>query len=106
MTRYRFKSCQPDRRSGAVSGNGSRPFFVLVRPLLGKPCGQHAHGVLRLSLGLVIDAAEVISAYGEIQVATSTDAYFNSDSVAIRATWRVGHVVPCANRIGKFTIGD
>lgn len=58
------------------------------------------------SSGLVIDSAEVISAYGEIQVATSTDAYFNSDSIAIRATWRVGHVVPRANRIGKFTIGE
>ncbi|WP_439029004.1 phage major capsid protein [Gordonia terrae] len=58
------------------------------------------------SSGLIVDSAEVISAYGEIQVATSTDAYFSSDSIAVRATWRVGHTVPRANRIGKFTIGE
>ncbi|MGW0038410.1 phage major capsid protein [Gordonia sp. NPDC003376] len=58
------------------------------------------------SSGLVVDAAEVISAYGEIMLGTSDQAYFSSDSIAVRATWRVGHVVPRANRIGKFTIGE
>ncbi|QKT06067.1 phage major capsid protein [Gordonia sp. X0973] len=61
---------------------------------------------MTVSTGLVIDPTEVISAYGDINLATSTDAYFNSDSIAIRATWRLGHVVPRANRLGTFTIEE
>lgn len=56
--------------------------------------------------GVVIDQNEVSAAYGDIQTAVSTDAYFTSDSVAVRATWRVGHVVPRPNRIGTFTVAE
>ncbi|BDT88661.1 phage major capsid protein [Nocardia cyriacigeorgica] len=55
--------------------------------------------------GLVVDKTAVISAVGQVLVATSTDAYFASDSVGLRATWRFGHVVPRPNRLGKFTVG-
>jgi hypothetical protein len=32
------------------------------------------------------------------------DQYFSSDSVALRATWRIGHAVVRPTRIGTFTI--
>ncbi|PPJ18430.1 phage major capsid protein [Nocardia nova] len=56
--------------------------------------------------GVLLDRTAIISAYGTIQVATSADAYFTSDSVGVRATWRIGHVVPRANRLGTFTVDD
>ena len=54
--------------------------------------------------GLVIDRNAIISAVGAVNIATSSDVYFDSDSVGLRATWRVGHAVVRPNRIGKFTV--
>lgn len=56
--------------------------------------------------GLVIDQSAVISATGQVNVATSQDLYFDSDSIALRCTWRIGHTVPRPERIAKFTIGE
>ncbi|OYO07888.1 phage major capsid protein [Enemella evansiae] len=54
--------------------------------------------------GLVIDKAAVISAVGQIQVATSQDVYFNSDSIGLRCTFRFGQNVVRPERLGKFTV--
>ncbi|WP_158423535.1 phage major capsid protein [Mycobacterium sp. EPa45] len=54
--------------------------------------------------GLIIDKRAVVSAAGPIRVATSEHEYFSSDSVLLRATWRLGHVVSRPNRIGTFAI--
>ncbi|WP_298442827.1 phage major capsid protein [Gordonia sp. (in: high G+C Gram-positive bacteria)] len=54
--------------------------------------------------GLVIDKTAVVSAVGPVAVATSDQAYFNSDSVAVRCTWRFGANVVKPNRIAKFTV--
>ncbi|MEV0851479.1 phage major capsid protein [Nocardia fluminea] len=62
--------------------------------------------VMPASTGLVVDKTAVISAAGSILIATSTDAYFGSDSIGLRATWRIGHTVPRPDRLGKFTIGE
>ncbi|MBY4570380.1 major capsid protein [Gordonia sihwensis] len=56
--------------------------------------------------GLVIDSTAVVSAVGPVEIATSEEQYFSSDSVAVRATWRTGHTVPRTNRLGKFTVAD
>lgn len=56
--------------------------------------------------GVVIDRAAVVSATGTVSIATSSDLYFDSDSIAIRATWRIGHAVVRPERIGKFTIAQ
>lgn len=56
--------------------------------------------------GLVIDKTAVVSAVGDVQVATSEHAFFSADSVAVRCTWRFGANVVKANRIGKFTVAD
>lgn len=54
--------------------------------------------------GLVIDRGAIVSAVGPVRVATNDGVYFNSDSVALRATWRIGHNIVRPNRIGKFTV--
>jgi HK97 family phage major capsid protein len=54
--------------------------------------------------GLVIDRNAIVSAVGQVNIATSSDVYFDSDSVGLRATWRVGHAVVRPNRCGKFTV--
>lgn len=59
---------------------------------------------LATNTGLVIDKAAIVSAVGPVRVDTDESVYFNSDSVALRATWRTGHNVVKADRIGKFTV--
>ena len=54
--------------------------------------------------GVLIDKSAVISAVSPLEIATSTDQYFASDSVAVRATMRTGHTIPRPNRIGTFRI--
>lgn len=54
--------------------------------------------------GLVLDQRAIVSATGSVKVDTSRDAYFTSQSVALRASWRIGHTVPRPGRVGKFTV--
>ena len=54
--------------------------------------------------GLVIDKSAIVSAVGEVMVAQSEHAYFDSDSIALRCTWRFGANVVRPDRIGKFTV--
>jgi HK97 family phage major capsid protein len=54
--------------------------------------------------GLVLDSTAVVSAVGPVMVATSEHAFFDSDTIAVRCTWRFGQNVVRPNRIGKFTV--
>jgi HK97 family phage major capsid protein len=54
--------------------------------------------------GLVLDRSAVVSAVGDVKIATSEHQFFSSDSVALRATWRIGWNVVRPERIGKFDI--
>jgi HK97 family phage major capsid protein len=54
--------------------------------------------------GLVIDRTAVVSAVGQVQVATSEHAFFSSDTIAVRCIWRFGANIVKPNRIGKFTV--
>jgi len=56
------------------------------------------------STGLLIDRTAIISAVSQVEIATSADLFFGSDSIAVRATMRTGHVVPRPARIGKFVM--
>lgn len=61
--------------------------------------------VAMLSLtGLVIDRNAIVSAVGPVQVATSQDAYFSTDDVGLRATWRIGQNIVRPDRVGTFTV--
>ena len=55
--------------------------------------------------GVVVDQRAVVSAAGQVKVATFEHQYFSSDSVLLRATWRFGHIVVRPNRLGVFTVG-
>lgn len=54
--------------------------------------------------GFVVDHTAIVSAVGDVRVANSEHEYFSSDSVALRATWRIGHAVVRPERVGKFTV--
>lgn len=55
-------------------------------------------------VAVVVDRFAIVSAAGPVVIATSTDQFFSSDSVAVRATMRVGSTAVRPERIGKFTI--
>lgn len=54
--------------------------------------------------GLLVDKTAVISAVSQLEIATDTGHYFSSDSIAVRATMRTGHVLPRPNRLGVFYV--
>lgn len=54
--------------------------------------------------GLMIDRTAVVSAVGDVMVAQSEHAYFTSDSIGLRCTWRFGANLVHPERIGKFTV--
>jgi len=54
--------------------------------------------------GLIVDRRAVVSAVGRVNVSVSTDRYFESDSVALRCTWRIGSALVRPERIGLFAI--
>lgn len=56
------------------------------------------------SNGLVIDKSAVVSAVGDVQVATSSDVYFASDSVGLRCTFRFGATIVRPDRVASFTV--
>ena len=53
---------------------------------------------------LVIDSTTLIAAVGDIQVDTSEDYYFSSDSIARRITWRLGWNLVHPDRVAKITV--
>jgi len=54
--------------------------------------------------GMVVDRSAIVSAVGPVTVATSEHVYFNTDGIALRATWRFGANVVHPDRIGSFTV--
>ena len=56
--------------------------------------------------GIVVDRFAIVSAVGPVVIATSTDQYFSSDSVAVRATFRLGTTAVRPERLGVFTVSD
>ena len=54
--------------------------------------------------GIMVDRTAVVSAVGDVQVAQSEHAFFGSDSIALRCTWRFGANVVRPSRVGTFTV--
>lgn len=54
---------------------------------------------------IVADKAAIIAAQSPIRVARSEDAYFSSDVVAVRVTWRLGWKVMRPARLAYLTTG-
>jgi HK97 family phage major capsid protein len=83
-------------------------------PLLGSPAEQTERRVFGLDVivssaatkgSLLITSKESIyAAIGQLMIDTSEDAYFTRDSVAIRATWRIGWDVIDPAHLGTVTM--
>ncbi len=56
--------------------------------------------------GVVLDARAIVSAVGDVLVSTSQDVYFNSDSIGLRSTWRIGQALVRPDRVATFTVAD
>jgi len=52
----------------------------------------------------LIDSSAIVSAAGEVQVATSEHAYFGSDSIALRVTFRFGQNLVRPERVVKLSL--
>jgi HK97 family phage major capsid protein len=52
--------------------------------------------------GLLIDRNAVVAAVGPVQVSVSEHQYFSSDSIGLRATWRIGWNIVRPSWVGKF----
>lgn len=90
-----------DRRNDSLLGAGSldaEPRLlglpILVSPQM--PVGQ----------GLVVDSRAIVSAWSDIEAATSEHGAFSSDSILYRLTLRVGHNLLHPERIGKFEVAS
>jgi HK97 family phage major capsid protein len=55
---------------------------------------------------LVVDSTAIVSAVGPVMVAQSEHAYFASDSIALRCTWRFGANLVHPDRIARLEVGD
>jgi len=53
---------------------------------------------------LVVDKSAVIGAQSPVRLARSDDAYFSSDSIGVRVTWRLGWKVMHKSRVAKILI--
>ena len=71
--------------------------MVLGVPILVTPA-------LSSNNGLILDSTAVVSAVGDVQVAVSDQVYFDSDSIAVRCTFRFGQNVVKPARVAKFTV--
>ena len=54
--------------------------------------------------GVVVDRTAVVSAVGEVSIATSEHAAFAADSTLLRATWRIGWNTVRPDRVGSFDL--
>lgn len=53
---------------------------------------------------LILDKSAVVSAVGQVMVATSADLLFDEDNIAVRATWRFGQAVVHPDRLAVVTV--
>lgn len=84
-------------------------------PLVGSPaamtdrtlygCPVHVSPDVTEGTLLLVDSAALITVYSEVEVAVSEDAFFSSDSIARRVTWRIGWGMPEPSRLAKITFG-
>lgn len=55
--------------------------------------------------GIVLDRNQIPTAVGPVKITQSDHAAFASDSVVLRATWRIGFgAIPRPERLGRFTV--
>lgn len=72
------------------------------RTLFGLPV--HVTASIAEGHALVVDSREIVAAVGGIELTSSSEAAFTSDSMLHRITWRIGWAVVHPDRLAKLTI--
>lgn len=85
-------------------------------PLIGSPaemtsrrlygCPVHVSPDVDADTMLIIDSKALITVASDIAVTVSGDAYFTSDTIARRITWRIGWGMPEPKRLAKITFTE
>lgn len=73
-----------------------------VKMLLGTPVIVNAQ--MPTGTGLIVDRNDIAVATGNLQTAVSEDAYFGSDAIGLRVTWRFGASVIHPDRHATFSV--
>lgn len=95
----KFKSATGSAQNLLGAGRTATERLLLDVPVL-------VSGAVPAGQGLVIDQSAIASAVGDVIVAQSEHAFFSSDSIALRCTWRFGANLVRPNRVGMFTVTD
>lgn len=53
---------------------------------------------------IILDRTAIVSAVGDVQIATSDQRYFETDSIGVRATWRFGANLVRPERVVNLTV--
>lgn len=75
-----------------------------ARQLLGLPVIVNRH--LTAGTVLAVDESAILSAVGPVEASTSSERYFELDSIGLRVSFRFGFGVLHPDRLGKFTATD
>lgn len=88
-----------DTSAESLLGVGSRD---ATNMLLGLPV--LVNKAVPAGTGFIVDPLDIVSAYGDVESATSTEAYFSNDQIGLRATFRFGAKVIHPNRHAVFSV--
>ena len=93
----KFKVAEGSAQTLLGAGAGDATMSLLGLPILVSPAMTGNNGI-------ILDKSAVVSAVGDVKVATSNEAYFSSDSVGVRATFRFGQNVVHPDRVAVFSV--
>src|SRR5699024_84741 len=94
----KFKTAHDANTTLLGSGTSQPQRLLLDLPVTVRPA-------LEEHTEVVVDNTAIVSADGPVSLAVDESVYFTSDSVATRATFRIGWNVVRPDRIGTFTVG-
>lgn len=95
----KFKDGDTSNRSLIGAGTDA-----VIRSLLGVPV-LVSNSMPNLGM-LVLDQSAILSVYGDVRLAVSSEAYFKSDSIGLRATFRFGAKIADTGRVVKLTVAN
>ena len=93
----KFKTATGSAQSLLGAGTNDADRMLLDLPVI-------VTNALASGTGLVLDRTAIVSAVGDVMLARSEHAYFSSDSIALRCTWRFGANLVHPDRVAKFTV--
>lgn len=95
----KFKAATGSNQSLLGAGTTAAERFLFSTPVIvsaAAPAGKL----------LITDKSSILSTYGPLNLAVSNEAYFNSDSIGLRCTWRIGAAIADAARVIAVTVTE